>query len=34
MQQWKYSPLVLNGESQTFLLTVSLTFTVRERPVS
>lgn len=29
VQQWRYSPLVLNGEPQTFVLTVTLTFTAR-----
>jgi periplasmic protein TonB len=29
VQQWRYSPLVLNGEPQIFVLTVTLTFTAR-----
>jgi protein TonB len=29
VQQWRYSPMVLNGEPQTFVLTVTLTFAVR-----
>ena len=29
VRQWRYSPLILNGEPQTFVLTVTLTFNVR-----